>query len=260
MSEPASLIDVREDETFLGDERDVKAALVSSRRFAQGDDVTPDTPFATVEEANEAADAIKGLKVVIGAANEHRLEITAPYRVTTELVNGQYKELLSTADTAVGVLTKRGLATKRREEEKAREEERRRREELQKREEEAAEKAAKAARAAEDRPDDAAAQKAAAEAHRHAATAAVATQQRQGEDAKPKQLRGAFASLGSTTTYKWDVFDLEALPDKHKTFNKKTIDAAVKGEKAMAKAEGREFNLQLIPGVRIWTEERGVSR
>lgn len=261
MSESTPLIDVREDETFLGDERDVKAALVASRRFAQGENVTPETPFASVEEANEAADAIQGLKLVINGANEHRLSITAPFRAATELVNGQYKELLSTADTAVGVLTKRALATKRERDRREAEAERERREQLQRREEEAAAKAAETARKAEADPTDPAAAQEAAEARRRAASAAAATARREaGQDAKPKQLRGSFASLGSVTDYKWDVFDRSALPAEHTIENKKSIEAAVKAEKAIAKAQGREFNLQLIPGVRIWPEERGASR
>jgi hypothetical protein len=261
VSEPKPLIDVREDETFLGDERDVKAALIAARRFAQGDNVTPDTPFASVEEGNEAADAIQSLKQIIKGANDHRLAITEPFRATTELVNGQYKELLSTADTAVGVLTKRALATKRERDRREEEAERKRREELQRREEEAAAKAAETARRAEADPADVAAAREAAEARRRAAEAAAATARREsGQDARPKQLRGSTASLGSVTDYKWDVYDRSALPAEHTVENKKSIEAAVKAEKAMAKAQGREFNLQLIPGVRIWPEERGVSR
>jgi colicin import membrane protein len=259
MSDAAQpLLDIREQEDFKNDERDVKAALIAARRFAQETDASK--PFASDPEAEDAADAIKAMKRLRTLAEDHRKEILAPHEETKRHVNGHYKELLSPVNAAIDVLTKRGLAFKRERERKEAEEERRRREALQKQEEEAAQKAQEAAEKAEAEPENPDAQKEAGEAHRIAANAAMATQQRQGEDAKPKQIRGAFGSLGSVTDYKWEVVDLAALPDEHTTFNKKTIDAAVKGEKAMAKAQGREFNLRLIPGVRIWPEERGVSR
>jgi hypothetical protein len=252
------LLDVREHDDFLGDLRETQAAEIRARRFAQSD--SADTPFSE-QEGREVADALKELKDSVKAAEASKLQITKPYRDTVKHVNDQYTELLAKPKAAIEVLTRRGLATKRELDRQQAEAERERREELQRREEEAAAQAAEAARKAEADREDAAAQAAAAEARRKAAQAAAASAQRAaGADAKPKQLRGNFASLGSTTTYKWDVFDLDALPDEHKTFNKKSIDAAVKAEKAMAKAQGREFNLQLLPGVRIWPVERGVSR
>jgi colicin import membrane protein len=254
----ALLLDVREHEDFLGDRRDTEAAEIRARRFAQAD--SADTPFSE-QEGREVADALKELKDVVKAADENRLKITEPHRDTVQHVNDQYKELLAKPRAAIEVLTKRGLATKRELDRREVEAERERREDLQRREEEAAAKAAEAARKAEADRKDSAAQEAAAEARRQAAQAAAASAQRSaGADAKPKQLRGSFASLGSVTTYKWDVFDLAALPDEHKIENKKSIDAEVKAEEALAKAQNREFNLHLIPGVRIWSEERGVSR
>lgn len=251
------LLDVRQEDQFQDDSRDVQAALIYARRFASQD---PSAPFAHEQEAKDAADAIRGLKIVRDAAVDHRKEIARQYWQTAAAVKAEYDELLAQPLAAIDALTKRALATKRQLEERHREEARRRREELQRSEEAAAAKAAKAARKAEAYPEDPEAQKKAADAHRSAADAAMATQQLQGEDAKPKQLRGSFASLGSSTIYRWEVVDLKTLADEHKTFNTKTIDAAIKGEKAMAKAQGREFNLQLLAGVRIWPEERGISR
>ncbi len=257
--QPQTLIDVRKHELFLDDARDAEAALVRARRFAK-DGAGPNDPFASAEEANDAADALKGLKLIRDAAEEHRKDIARPFLTTQRAIKAEYDELFAQPNAAIKVLEQRGLATLRKQKAEQQEAERLRREALQKQEEDAAAKAAEAARQAEDEPEDAEAQKQAADAHRIAANAAIATQQRQGEDAKPKQLRGSFASFGGATTYKWAVYDVAALPDEHTTFNRKTIDAAVRGEKAMAKAQGREFNLHLIPGVRIWPVERGVSR
>ncbi len=248
---PAPLMDVREDDQFLTDKRDVEAALVHARRFGT------DKPIKNHQEAGDVTDAIKALKIVIGEAEEHRLGITAPYRATTDAVNGQYSELLSLPKSAIKGLEAKALAFKRAEDKRIAEERRREQERLDAEAEKKAEEAQKAAERANEEPESPASQRAAAEAHQAAAAAAVA---KPAPRKDPKQLRGSFAALGSQVHYRWEVVDLTALPDPHKTFNKKTIDAAVKGEKAMAKAEERDFNLQLIPGVRIWTEESGVSR
>lgn len=258
LDQQAPLADIREHEDFLGDRRDLEAIEIRSRRFAQAKSV--DEPF-TEQEAGDAADAIKALKDVVKAAEDHRLAFTAPFRATASHANDQVAELLAKPKAAIEVLTKRGLATKRERDRREAEAERKRREELQRREEEAAAKAAEAARRAEAESDNAAAAQEAAEARRRAAAAAAATVRREaGEDAKPKQVRGSSASLGSVTDFKWDCYDVAALPDDCTTFNKKVIDAKVKAEKAIAKAQNREFNLKLIPGVRIWPQERGVSR
>jgi flagellar biosynthesis GTPase FlhF len=247
--QPAPLLNVKEHEDFLGDKRDVEAAEIYARRFAQA------------ETADEPADALMSLKDVVKAAEAHKLAITQPHRDTTKHVNDEYKELVAKPKAAIEVLTKRALATKRVEEVRVAEQERERKEELERLAEEEAERAQKAAEEAEAKPDDVEAQRKAAEANRSAGEATVkASDPKAGALAKPKQLRGSLASLGGAVTYKWDVVDLEALPDSLKTFDKKAIDEKVRVEKAVAKAEGRDFNLQLIDGVRIWTEERGVSR
>jgi hypothetical protein len=257
--QPSLLLNVKEHEDFLGDKRDVEAAEIYARRFAQAK--SADQPFASLEEANEAADALMSLKDVVKAAEEHRLEITAHYRATTSHVNEEYGELESKPKAAIEVLTKRALATKRAEEARVAAQERERKEELNRLAEAEAERAQKAAEDAEASPDDPAVQQRAAETNQSAGQAALkASGPNAGALAKPKQLRGAVASLGSAVSYQWDVFDLDALPDSLKTFDKKAIDEEVRTEKAVAKAEGRDFNLQLIDGVRIWPVERGVSR
>lgn len=254
------LLQVKEHEDFLADSRDVQATLINARRFAK-DVKDADQPFADHKEAGEAADQLKAMKLVVDNAEAHRKAIKDPYWQTGKAIDAEFKELLAQLRPAIEVLTKRGLAFKRQQDRIADEEEKRRREELRKREEEAVEKAQKAAERAAAETESAEAQQAAARARQVAAQATAATARREsGTDARPKQVRGGWASLSAVTDYKWDCFDVAALPDKCKTFDKKVIDALVKSEKALAKAEGREFNLQLIPGVRIWPKERGVSR
>jgi len=253
------LLDVRQHETFLDDARDVEAVLIGARRFAR-DGGDPTEPFASEQEGREAADQIKGLKIVREAAEEHRKAIARPYRATNEAIKAEYDELLAQPNAAIDVLTSRALATTQQIEARRRDEEERRREDLRKREEAAARKAVEAAERADADPTDSVAVKEAVDARNNWEKVGSQLEARKRGEIRPQAVHGEFASLGSTITYKWDVHDLDALPDEHKTFNKKTIDAAVKGERAMAKAQGREFNLQLIPGVRIWPVERGVSR
>jgi hypothetical protein len=245
------LLDVKQDEQFLADERDVKAALIYARPFGKAE------PCKNRQEANQIADAVKGLKDAKKAAETHKLEVTKPYRLTTEAVNTEYKELLSTLDAAVTGLTNKALAFDRAEKKRIAEERKAEEDRLAKEAEEKAEAAQKAAEAANAKPQSAEAQQQAAEAHREAAEAAVATPPPRVE---PKGLRGDFARLSPVTDYDHEVVDFAALPEDHKQPNEKSLKAAVKAEKAMAKAQGREFNLQLIPGVRIWPVDRGVSR
>lgn len=253
------LLDIRQHPTFLDDARDVEASLIGARRFAR-DGGDPSEPFASEQEGREVADQIASLKIVREAAEEHRKAIARPYRLTDKAIKAEYDELLAQTNAAIDVLTSRGLATKRQIEARRREEEERRREDLRQREEAAARKAAAAAEKADADPTDSAAVEEAVAARDNWEKLGSQLEARERGEIKPQAVRGDFASLGSTVTYKWDMVDLGALPDDHKTFNKKTIDAAVKGERAMAKAQGRDFNLQLIPGVRIWPVERGVSR
>ena len=172
MSEQSQLLaDIREHEDFLGDSRDVQAAEIRSRRFAQAE--SADEPFPTPEEGNEAADALKELKDAVKAAEANKLNFTAPYRLTTKHANEQCTELLSQPKAAIEVLTKRALATKRAEEARVAAQERERKEGLERRAEEAAQKAQEAAEEAEEEPANAGAQQKAAEANQ---TAAQATQ------------------------------------------------------------------------------------
>lgn len=246
------LIKVREEETFLGDERDVKAALVHARRFAQ-----EPGPFKDRGEAGGASNAIKALKNVKADADKNRLDTTAPFRLTTKAVNDEYSELMNPVNAAIQALESRAIATRKQEDREAAEARKAEQDRLDREAEEAAAKAAETARAAEDSPEDADAQRAAGEAHRAAAEAAVATPKPQ---TAPKQLRGDFSSFGTVTDYEFEVTDKDSLPAEHTMANEKSIKAAIKGEKAMAKAQEREFNLKLIPGVRIWPKDRGVSR
>lgn len=246
------LLDVRENEGFQGDERDVAAALIYARPYAQAES------FKTRQEANGAADAIKGLKDTVKAADERRKEIGAPYLATTKHINAQYTELLAQANAAIDVLTKKGLAFARAEREEAARKQREEQERIDREAEKKAEEAQAAAELANEEPESSEAQQLAAEAHREAAAAAVATPHR--SVTPPKQLRGDFASLGSRTEYRHEVVDPALVPAEHMTVNEKSVKAAIRAEKAVARAQNRDFNLQLIPGVRIWPEESGVSR
>lgn len=257
MSRPVSadpvrpLIDVREDERFLGDKRDVEAALLYARPFGQSEE------FKDRAEANAGADALRGLKDVVDAAEDQRKEIKAPFKATGEHIDGHYKEVLSSAKAAIPALKEKGVRFLQRERRDREAEEKAERDRLAKEAEEKAAAASEAAKRAEEESQNSDAQKAAAEAHQAAAAAAVATPTARRH---PKQLRGDIAAFGTSQTLDWEVVDISKLPPEHLTFNKKTIDAAVKAEKAMAKAQEREPNLQCIPGVRIWIKETGVSR
>lgn len=246
------LVNPRELDSFLGDERDVKAALVYARPFAKAE------PIKDRGEAGQVSDAIKGLKDSLKAADKHRLEATEPYRVTTEAINAEYGELKTTTSAAIKALEGRALSFAKAERKRIADESRAEQERIDREAEAAAADAQAAAELAEAEPENPEAQKLAGEAHQDAVAAAVVAPPPPVDP--PKHLRGDFSSLGSAVTYKHQVTDFSQLPEEHKAPNDRTLKAAIKGEKAMAKAQGREFNLQLIPGVRIWPEESGVSR
>jgi hypothetical protein len=244
------LIDVREDDTFLDDQRDVKAALIAARRFAT------DKPFKDRQEAGEAADAIGGLKAIFDATEDHRKELTAPWRLSTEHVNSHYKELTAPAKAAIEALKRKTLAFQQAERARVAREQREEQERLDREAEQKAEEAQAAAELAAEEPDSSEAKQLHAEAHQEAARAAVAQAP---AVAPPKQVRGSFGKLGLRTEYRHSVSDVSALPDEFKIANDKAIKAAIKGERAMAKAQGRAFNLDLIPGVQITPEEIPVG-
>ncbi len=251
MPEHAPLLDVKQDEAFLVDERDLKAALVHVRRFATTDRIS------TWEEAGEVADAIKDLRIVISAAEEHRKSTNGPYEATKAHVNSHYKELLAQPEAAVAKLKERVAVFKKAEEEA----EQKRRREAQERLDREAEERAAAAQAAAERaagePTSQEARQAAADAHTEAARAATA---KVAPVEQPKQVRGNFGALGTRTDYRFSVTDRNAVPSEFLTVNEKAVKVAIKGERAMAKAQERPFNLELIPGVTITPEEVPVSR
>lgn len=246
-----ALIEVRESERFLGDKRDIEAALIHARRFGQSPE------YKDRAEANAGADALRALKDVVKAADEGRRELKAPYEATGRHIDGHYKEAVAPAKAAIDALNQKGIRFIQRERREREEERRVEEERLAKEAEEKAAQAQATAEAAEVEPQNPDAQRAAAEAHGAAAAAAVATPT---EKVHPKQLRGDISSFGTSTRLEWEVTDLSELPTEHLTFNKKSIEAAVKAEKALAKAQDREVNLQCIPGVRIWPVEKGISR
>jgi hypothetical protein len=244
-------IRVRELDTFVEDEREVKAALVHARRFAKPQ------PFADREEAGEAADAIKVLNGARKAAEARKLETTAEWRANTAAVNAEYKELLSTVGVAESVLKKKGLAFKREEQAKIDAERRAEQERLDREAEQKAAESQAAAELAAEEPDNPEAKEFAGEAFQEAAKAAVAIAP--APMPAPKNLRGDYGALGSYTVWKHEVTDASLLPPEHTIPNEKSLKAAVKAEAAVAKAQGRPFNLE-IPGTRIYADEIAVSR
>jgi hypothetical protein len=244
------LVNVRELETFREDQGRVEKALKRARQFA-----TPE-PFKTREEAGAAADSIKELSNVAKDAEDRKKATTAEWRASTQAVNTEYKELLSPIQAAEQALKQKGLAFKRAEEARAEEA---RRQEQARRDKKAEDKAKEAQEAAElaEETEDPELQRLADETRQDAVAAAVAPPPP--VIAPPKQMRGSFASLGSRTIYKIEVVDPAAVPPRHKVVSESSIKAEVNAEAKAAKAGNRDFSLE-IPGVRIISEEVGVSR
>jgi hypothetical protein len=251
LPKPEPLIDVKSEETFLSDKRDITAALVHVRRFAGAD------PIKSWEEAGEVADAIKDLRLAVKAADDQRKTTNAPYEATTTHVNGQYKELLTQPNAAIAALKKKAVVFKARKEAEEKERQRKEQERLDREAEERAAEAQKAAEVALCAVANQEAKQKAAEAHAAAAQAATATA---APLSPPKQVRGSFGAVGTRTEYDFEVTDPAALEREFLIFNEKAAKAAIKGERAMAKAQERPFNLQLIPGVTITPKEIDVSR
>lgn len=241
--------DVRQLDTFLEDEREVKAALIHARRFATNE------PFKNRQEAGEAADAIKVLNGARRGAEERKLDTTKDWRTSTNAVNTEYKELLSPISAAEAALKRKGIQFAQAERARLEAERRAEQERLDKEAEEKAAASQKAAeRAAAEKSEDT--KQEAAEAFQQAAVAATATAR---PVAQPKNLRGDYGALGSHTVWKAEVTDPTAVPREHLTVNEKSIKAAVKAEQQLSKAQDRPFNLE-IAGVRIYPEEVATVR
>jgi len=244
-----STVNIRELDSFLEDEREVKAALIHARQFAKAE------PFKDRSEAGAAADAIKVLNGARRAAEKRKLETTAEPRAFVAAVNAEYKELLSPIAAAESALKRKGLQFAKAERERLEAERKAEQERLDK---EAEEKAAASQAAAEKAAEEATpeAKQEAADAFQQAATAATATAR---PVAQPKNLRGDYGALGSYVKWKFEVTDPKAVPAEHLTVNEKSIKAAVKAEQQLSKAQDRPFNLE-IPGVRIYADEVATVR
>ena len=248
---PLTAEQIRELPTFQEHKRDVEAALIHARRFASPE------PFRDRIEAGEAADAINVLNQAAKAADARRLEVTKPWRESTETANAQWGELLSPVKAAVAALKRKGLQFKAAERAALEAERKAEQERLDREAEEKAADSQAAAELAAAEPENPEAKQLAAEAFADAAQAATAT-----ADAPrpaPKQVRGDYGALGSYTVWKFEVIDPAAVPREHLQVNEKSIRAAVKAEQQMAKAQERPFDLS-IDGVRIYPEEVAVSR
>lgn len=245
------LIDVRYHEGFLEDEAAVDRARSFAERLSSG------KPFASREEAGEAADAIRALRNAREDAEERKLEITEQWRASTAAVNTQYNELLSPVKAAEDALKAKGLAWKKAEEAKAQEAARQEAERHQKEQEERIADAQAAAELVAEEPDSLEAQSLAEQARQEAAAAASAPPPT--PVAQPKQVRGSFGALSSRTVHRPEVIDAALVPVRHKAVDLTSIKREISAEAAAAKAENRAFDLE-IPGVRIHSEEVGVSR
>jgi hypothetical protein len=247
------LIDVRAEESFKGSKRDIEAALIYATRFAD-----KDKPFTDRTEAGEAADAVRDLKDVIDAAEEARKKTNKPYELTVKTNNMHFAELLSKPKAAAEALGKKGLAFQRAEAAAAEEV---RRQEKAKRDREAEEAANEAQAAAELAQEDQTpeAQELADKTRAEAAAAARATAAPPAP-APPKRIAGGHSSQGSRLVFHTEVTNAAAVPDYLKVVSDPAVKARITAEKAAAKAEKRDFNLDLIPGIRIWTEEKPVNR
>lgn len=249
-TETGVLVDIREDETFLDDKRNVEAAEIHARRFAEG-------PIEDDRQHGEVADAIKGLSVAGKVADEHRKAKNKPLEDQIKHHNSHYGELLSTPRSAISALKDKALAFQRAKAQRLRDEERKEQEQLDREAEDKAAEAQAAAELLKENPADADARELVNDTKAEAAQAATATATRR--DA-PTQARGDFASLGSRTTYRHEVTDFSELPDDGKQVNDRWIKARIKAESDSAKAQKRPFNLQCIPGVTITPVESGVIR
>lgn len=245
------LIDARETDSFAVAKRDVEAALIHARPYAKTEEIQ------SWEEARGIADEVKCLRIAIDAAEDARKDLNAPYEATVKRNNAHFKELLKQAEAAVGTLKPRVAKFKATKEAEERERRRKEQERLDSEAEARAAEAQKAAEQAAQEPTSHEARQAAAAAHMAAAQAATATA---APANPPKQVRGNFGGIGTRTEYDITVTDPTALTGEFLMFNEKAAKAAVKGERAMAKAQERPFNLDLIPGVTITPREVPVSR
>jgi hypothetical protein len=143
------LIDVRAKERFRRAQRDLEAALIYARPFGQSEE------FKDRAEANAAADALKGLKDHVKAAEETRKELKAPYKATGDHIDREYRELLSRPKAAIEALSGKGIRFVQRERRQQEEERKAEEERLAVEAEAKAEAAAEAARKAEADPQNA---------------------------------------------------------------------------------------------------------
>lgn len=245
------LIDVRETDAFATAKRDVEAALIHARPYAKAQEIQ------SWEEAKGIADEVTCLRIAIEAAEEVRKGLNAPYEATVKRNNAHFKELLKQAEAAVGTLKPRVAKFKAAKEAEERERRRKEQERLDHEAEARAAEAQKAAELAAQEPTNQEARQQAADAHLAAAKAATATAPAVNP---PKQVRGNFGAIGSRTEYDFTVTNPSVLPAEFLTVNEKAVKAKIKGERAMAKAQDRSFNLDLIPGVTITPREVEVSR
>lgn len=250
MPDTELLINVLEDDRFLDNKRDLEAAEIYARDYVK------DEPIEGEEEAGKVADAISDLMTALDRAEEDRRATTQAWWDSKKHVDSNYKELEKKPEAALAFLKRRALAFKQARERRIAREQREAQEKLDREAEAKAEEAQAAAELAAEEPDNPEARQLHAQAHHEAAAAAVATAP---TPPPPRQVRGSFGKLGARAVYRHTVTDVTALPPECITWNDKAIKALIKGEAALAKAQERPFNLDLIPGVVIVAEEIPVG-
>jgi colicin import membrane protein len=251
----SELIDVREQEEFQAD----REAIGKARSFA--DALAGDKPFSSREEAGEAAEAIRGLRLARVDAEKRKLEITAPHRAATEAVNHAYTELLAPVKAAEAALKQKGLTWKRAEEAKAQAAARAEAERRQKEADKALAEAEAARELAAEEPENPEAQQLVEETHSQAAAAAAATSSVPAPAPEAGRARGVGgASLHTRTEWRWELTDLAQVPAEFLTIDPAKVKGAIDAEKAHVKTGAKpQFGLE-IPGLRIWPDEIPVSR
>lgn len=243
-------------EEFAARSEDLARALAAAEPLAK------DEPFQTREEAGRASDAVRELGLAIKACDEARLSLTLPYRDTTKAINGPFNELMAQPKAAEAAIKNKGHAWNKARQAEAQEKARQEAERQQKEQEDAIADAQAARELVEEDPEDPEAQKLADEARQRAAAAAAAPAPAARTE-EHRRVRGNVGAIGSRIQYKWEVED-KAVVIAEAPELVDVVAPSVKGridaEKATAKEQGRAFNLDLIPGIRIWADEIPVRQ
>lgn len=250
------LIDARTTDAFVEAQQDLARALAAAEPFAG------DGEFKSREEAGQAADVVRDLRHAIKACDEARKALTEPYRITTNAANSHFNELMATPKAAEEAIKRKGHAWNKARQAEAQEAARQEAERQQKEAEDAIADKQAAEALAEEEPENPEARELADEAGKRAAAAAAAPAP-VARTAEHRRSRGALGAIGSRKVYKWEVADqgvVVAQAPELLTIDAPAVKGRIDAEKAAAKEQDRPFNLELIPGIRIWVDEVPVGQ